>query len=68
MSTPIQAAACVPAMTADHAPAVPAIYQAGIDEGYATFEITAPTWEEFDAAKLPDHRMIALNATGAALG
>lgn len=30
-------------MTLDHAEQVLAIYQAGIDEGNATFETTAPT-------------------------
>lgn len=48
-------------MTVDHAPQVLAIYQAGIDEGDATFETSAPDWEAFDAAKLPDHRLVALD-------
>ncbi|MFE3323980.1 GNAT family N-acetyltransferase [Streptomyces sp. NPDC059176] len=47
-------------MTVDHAPQVLAIYQAGMDEGDATFETTAPEWEAFDAARLPDHRLVAL--------
>jgi L-amino acid N-acyltransferase YncA len=55
-------------MTDGHADAVLAIYQAGIDEGDATFETTAPSWTEFDAAKLPDHRFAALDDTGAVLG
>jgi L-amino acid N-acyltransferase YncA len=29
------------------------IYQAGLDTGQASFEIAAPAWEAFDAAKLP---------------
>ncbi|MEU2234333.1 N-acetyltransferase, partial [Streptomyces vietnamensis] len=33
-------------LTAAHADEVIAIYQAGIDEGNATFETTAPTWVE----------------------
>ncbi|MET7336369.1 N-acetyltransferase family protein [Nonomuraea sp. NPDC005650] len=37
-----------------------AVYQLGIDEGQATFETTAPTWPQFDASKLPDHRHVAL--------
>jgi phosphinothricin acetyltransferase len=55
-------------MTADHAAQVLAIYQAGIDEGQATFETTAPGWDAFDAAKLPDHRLVALDESGTVLG
>jgi phosphinothricin acetyltransferase len=36
-----------------------AIYQAGIDEGDATFETQAPAWPEFTAARLPGHRYVA---------
>ncbi|MFI8850369.1 GNAT family N-acetyltransferase [Streptomyces sp. 891-h] len=45
----------------EHAGQVLAIYQAGIDEGNATFETEAPSWEAFDAAKLPEHRFVALD-------
>ncbi|MFF0423601.1 MULTISPECIES: GNAT family N-acetyltransferase [unclassified Streptomyces] len=55
-------------LTAAHAAEVIAIYQAGIDEGNATFETTAPTWEQFDAAKLPEHRFAAVDGTGRVLG
>jgi phosphinothricin acetyltransferase len=55
-------------MTADHAAQVLAIYQAGIDEGQATFEMTAPDWDAFDAAKLADHRLVALDESGTVLG
>lgn len=51
-------------MTGAHAAAVLAIYQAGIDEGSATFETRAPGWEEFTAARLPGHRFVAITATG----
>ncbi|WP_406838033.1 GNAT family N-acetyltransferase [Streptomyces sp. AHU1] len=51
-----------------HAEEVLAIYQAGIDEGNATFETTAPTWADFDAAKLSDHRFAALDESGKAIG
>lgn len=55
-------------MTAAHGPDVLRIYQHGIDEGNATFETTAPSWEAFDAAKLPDHRFVALDtAAGTAV-
>ncbi|HEV8162931.1 MAG TPA: GNAT family N-acetyltransferase [Actinomycetota bacterium] len=40
-------------------PAVRAIYQAGIATGDATFETAAPTWEAWDAAHLPGHRLKA---------
>jgi L-amino acid N-acyltransferase YncA len=49
-------------MTGAHAAAVLAIYQAGIDEGNATFETRAPGWEEFTAAHLPGHRFVATTA------
>jgi phosphinothricin acetyltransferase len=55
-------------MTVAHADAVLAIYQAGIDEGNATFETRAPTWAEFDRAKLADHRLVALAENGDVLG
>jgi phosphinothricin acetyltransferase len=54
-------------MTARHAEPVLAIYQAGITEGDATFETQAPTWAEFDAARLADHRYVALS-DGAVVG
>ncbi len=54
--------------TADHAEQVLAIYQAGIEEGDATFETTAPTWEAFDASRLPEHRFVALGEAGRVLG
>jgi L-amino acid N-acyltransferase YncA len=47
-------------MSARHAAAVLAIYQAGIDEGNATFEERAPAWDEFTAARLPAHRYVAV--------
>jgi phosphinothricin acetyltransferase len=40
-------------------PAVEAIYAAGIATGDATFETEPPSWEQFDEAKLPDHRLVA---------
>ncbi|MFC5640380.1 N-acetyltransferase family protein [Kitasatospora cinereorecta] len=55
-------------MTPVHAAQVLAIYQAGIDEGNATFETRSPTWEAFDAAKLPEHRFVAVDRDGRVLG
>lgn len=48
-------------MEPSHAEAVLAIYQSGIDEGLATFETKAPTWEAFDASRLAAHRFVALD-------
>jgi phosphinothricin acetyltransferase len=46
-----------------------AIYQAGLDTGQASFETAAPSWEEFDAARLPGHRHVAADTvTGDVLG
>ncbi|QLH25319.1 GNAT family N-acetyltransferase [Streptomyces sp. Rer75] len=55
-------------LAAEHAEQVLAIYQAGIDEGNATFETAAPSWEAFDAAKMPEHRFAALDGNGTVLG
>jgi phosphinothricin acetyltransferase len=46
-------------MTGAHADAVLAIYQAGIEEGNATFETRAPDWAAFTEARLPAHRYVA---------
>jgi L-amino acid N-acyltransferase YncA len=46
-----------------------AIYQAGLDSGEASFETSAPTWADFDAARLPSHRLVAADpASGKVLG
>lgn len=46
-----------------------AVYQAGLDTGQASFEVTAPAWEAFDDAKLPLHRHVAADtADGQVLG
>ncbi|MEI5007497.1 N-acetyltransferase family protein [Streptomyces sp. NPDC087659] len=66
-ATPGASPVIVP-LTADHADEVLAIYRAGIAEGNATFETTAPDWPAFDAAKLPGHRFVAADANGAVLG
>jgi phosphinothricin acetyltransferase len=54
-------------MTAAHADDVLRIYQHGIDEGDATFETAAPTWDVFDAGKHPEHRFVAVDAGSASL-
>jgi L-amino acid N-acyltransferase YncA/DNA-binding transcriptional ArsR family regulator len=46
-----------------------AIYQAGLDSGEASFETSAPSWADFDAARLPSHRLVAADpASGEVLG
>ena len=50
------------ALTPDDWPSVEAIYAAGIATGDATFETATPTWEEFDAGRLPAHRLVAVEA------
>ncbi|MFE9920022.1 GNAT family N-acetyltransferase [Streptomyces sp. NPDC005774] len=64
----VSSSAVVVPLVVEHAKQVLAIYQAGIDEGNATFETTAPSWAVFDAAKLPEHRFVALDETGVVLG
>ncbi len=56
------------AMTDEHAAAVLNIYQAGLDEGNATFETAAPGWPAFSAARLPGHRFVALGAAADVCG
>ncbi|MEZ0114646.1 L-amino acid N-acyltransferase YncA [Catenulispora sp. EB89] len=54
-------------MTSAHAADVLRIYQHGIDEGNATFETAAPTWDVFDAGKMAEHRFVALAAAAPAV-
>ncbi|WP_405447278.1 GNAT family N-acetyltransferase [Streptomyces erythrochromogenes] len=58
----------IEALLPEHAEEVLAIYQAGIDEGNATFETRAPEWTAFDKAKMPGHRFVALDGDGRVLG
>ncbi|MFE2412046.1 GNAT family N-acetyltransferase [Kitasatospora sp. NPDC059408] len=55
-------------MTPEHAEAVLAVYRASIDTGDATFETAAPGWPAFDASRLPEHRLVALDDDGTLLG
>jgi L-amino acid N-acyltransferase YncA len=48
-------------------PEVAAIYEVGIRTGNATFETAVPGWEEWDAAHLTGHRLVAVGA-GAVVG
>lgn len=45
-----------------------AIYQQGLDGGDASFETVAPAWPAFDAARLPAHRFVAVDADDRVLG
>jgi phosphinothricin acetyltransferase len=47
-------------LTAADWPAVEAIYAAGIATGNATFETRTPSWDEFDASHLRQHRLVAV--------
>jgi L-amino acid N-acyltransferase YncA len=49
------------ALTRDDWPAVEAIYTEGIATRQATFETAPPTWAEFDAGRLPAHRLVAID-------
>ncbi|GAB7006576.1 GNAT family N-acetyltransferase [Nocardioides sp. AN3] len=49
-------------MDPSHWPEVWRIYAAGIATGDATFETEPPSWERFDAGRLPDHRWVAVDA------
>jgi L-amino acid N-acyltransferase YncA len=55
-------------MTPHDWPAVKAIYEEGIATGLGTFETAAPTWEEWNAARLPHSRLVARAARGETLG
>lgn len=50
-------------------PEVEAIYRAGIASGQATFEAAPPpSWESFNADRLPDLRLVAVAENGEVLG
>ncbi|MGI5169886.1 N-acetyltransferase family protein [Spirillospora sp. CA-253888] len=51
------------AMRPEDADQVLTIYQQGLDTGHAGFETTAPTWAEFDSAKLARHRHVAADGS-----
>lgn len=44
-----------------HWPSVKAIYEAGLATGNASFQISAPSWEEWDKAHLAHSRLVALD-------
>ncbi len=48
------------AMTPEHWVEVERVYAAGIATGHATFEAAPPSWEQFDAGRLPGQRLVAV--------
>jgi L-amino acid N-acyltransferase YncA len=54
----VRGQATVRAMTVADWSSVRAIYEAGIATGNATFETTAPTWQQWDTSHLIDHRAV----------
>jgi L-amino acid N-acyltransferase YncA len=46
-------------LSPEHWPAVAEIYWDGMRGGLATFETEVPSWQEWDAAHLPEHRLVA---------
>jgi L-amino acid N-acyltransferase YncA len=60
MPAPVAGVRTEPMTGAHAAAAVLEIYQAGIEEGNATFETCAPDWAVFTAARLPAHRYVAV--------
>ncbi|MBW9110563.1 GNAT family N-acetyltransferase [Microbacterium ureisolvens] len=55
-------------MTAADWPRVEAIFAAGVVGGEATFETATPTWEQFDAGKVREARLVAVDETGTVTG
>jgi L-amino acid N-acyltransferase YncA len=47
-------------MRPEHWEAVARIFAEGIATGDATFETSVPSWEQWDASHLRDHRLVAL--------
>jgi L-amino acid N-acyltransferase YncA len=48
----------------EHWPEVARIYEEGLETGNATFETSVPSWEDWDASHLPDHRLVAVRNGG----
>ncbi len=55
-------------LTADHWPAVRAIYAEGMATGTATFATELPTWEDWDSGHLSYCRLVATDEAGTVLG
>jgi L-amino acid N-acyltransferase YncA len=48
-------------LTPEHAAGVLDVYAEGIATGQATFETDVPSWEDWDRARLPGHRFVAVD-------
>jgi phosphinothricin acetyltransferase len=49
----------IDALTAADWPEVRRIYEEGLATGVGSFETTSPSWEQWDAARLPHSRLVA---------
>lgn len=58
----------IEAMSPDDWPAVRAIYEEGLATGVGSFEVAAPSWEQWNAARLPHSRLVARNEEGQLVG
>jgi phosphinothricin acetyltransferase len=48
--------------------AVERIYAQGIEDGEATFEVATPSWDAFDAGRLPGIRLVAVDEADLVVG
>jgi len=48
------------ALLPEHWPSVKAIYESGLATGNASFQTSAPSWEEWDAAHLKHSRLVSI--------
>jgi len=55
-------------LTADDWSAVESIHRAGIATGHATFETAPPSWDQFDALKCGDLRVVTVDESGVVNG
>lgn len=56
----------ITALLPDHWPAVKTIYEDGLATGNASFQTTAPGWEEWDRSHLAHSRLVALDGDAVA--
>jgi L-amino acid N-acyltransferase YncA len=68
MNTTPAADITIVAMSDRHAGAVLDVYRLGIATGQATFETAPPSWDDFTATRMPDHRYVAVDPGGRVVG
>jgi len=56
----------IQSMRPEHWPSVKAIYEAGLSTGNASFQTSAPSWEEWDKSHLAHSRLVALDGDAVA--